>query len=175
MKKAFGMFAEAGPAPQFQAAPTLLRPSSARRIGNLRALVAEFAERDIGGAGAALFLGCSLTAARNYISELLDAGVVAARPVKQAAGAIDRTLYELTADPLVVHRFLATLVRTQGAVGISARRGAEGMEAKPDASHVHRVWLDTGLSLSMSNVPARRDPLVAALFGAPVLRKEHRS
>jgi hypothetical protein len=173
MKNAIEMLADANSAPLLEDAGTLLRPASARRIGNLRALVAEFAERDIGGAGAALFLGCSLTAARNYISELLDAGVVAARPVREAAGCVDRTLYHRTTDPLVVHRFLAALAKPRGGNGMPAPRGARGVEARPDGSHVHRVWHDAALPLAMSNAPARRDPLVTALFGAPALRKEH--
>lgn len=108
------------------AAESLLRPSSARRLGNLRALVAEFAARDIGHAGVALFLPCSSTTARNYIAELLGAGLIIALPARQAAGGLDRTLYRRTADPL--------------SVNVSRRAGP---------------------------APARRDPLVAALFGVP--------
>ena len=144
----------------------LLRPSSARRLRNLRALVAEFSGRDIGNSGVALFLGCSLSAARNYVSELLDAGVVASHPVRQKAGCVDRTLYRLTADPLAVHQFLAALVISHGIEGTPARRGAAGRERAPDFERVHCLWREAGFSFGANHTPARRDPLVAALFGA---------
>jgi hypothetical protein len=138
-----------------------LRPSSARRLGHLRGLVAEFADRDIGQKGVALVLGCSQTAARNYLAELVDAGVVAAHPVRQAAGCMDRRLYRITADPLAVHRYLAALAR-------SHRRSAERDDAAvsapvPDGARIYRSWLAADFSPGR---PARRDPLVAALFGA---------
>lgn len=148
-----------------RAAP-LLRPSSVRRLGNLRALVSEFSGRDIGSSGVALLLGCSLSAARNYVAELLDAGVVAPSPVKQKAGCVDRTLYRLNADPLAVHQFLAALARSHDVDGMPALRGAVERQAPPDPIHVHRQWRDAGLCFAANNAPARRDPLVAALFGA---------
>ncbi|RJG21487.1 hypothetical protein D3872_06720 [Massilia cavernae] len=117
-----------------------------RRISNLRALVEEFGKRDLGCAAAALFLSCSFSSARNYIVELLDAGVLAAHPVRQGAGCLDRTLYQLTADRLARQRFLATLAESD----------------------------DAGFSFGPGDRPARRDPLVAALFGAPGSDAEHR-
>jgi hypothetical protein len=111
------------------------RPSSARRLGNLRALVDEFDGRDIGCAGVAVFLGCSLSAARNYISELLDAGILNVHPAKQGPGCADRIVYRLAADPAAVQRFRATLGDPDGAA-VQCQRPC-------------------------------RDPLVAALFGAP--------
>lgn len=68
-----------------------MRRSSYRRQANLRTLVAEFALRDIGSAGVALLLDCSISAARNYIIELVDAGVLVSHPVRQRAGGVDRT------------------------------------------------------------------------------------
>ena len=131
-----------------------LRPASARRIGNLRALVVEFTARDIGNAGVALLLGCSLTAARNYVAELLDAAVIVAHPVRQAAGGLDRTLYSRSADPLTVADFLAALARRQRAADLQA---CGSWCSEVDVDVVRRA----------ASTPARRDPLVAALFGAP--------
>lgn len=146
--------------------PAPLRPSSARRLRNLRALVREFSGRDIGYVGAALFLDCSLSAARNYVAELLDASVVVSHPVRQAAGCVDRTLYRLSADPRTVHEFLAGLARSQGADGMPERHGAASMETPPDPACVNRTWRTADFSLGIGSAPARRDPLVAALFGA---------
>ncbi|RJG14453.1 hypothetical protein D3872_17715 [Massilia cavernae] len=109
-------------------------------------MVEEFGERDIGCAAAAMLLNCSLTAARNYILELLDAGVVASHPVRQDAGCLDRTLYQLSADRPLVQRFLATLADTDRA----------------------------DFPFGAPNPPARRDPLVTALFGAPGRRADQR-
>lgn len=145
----------------------VMRPSSARRLKNLRALVAEFSARDIGCAGTALFLGCSLSAARNYICELLDAAVVASLPVRQAAGCVDRTLYRLTADPLAVHEFLAGLARSHGEHAMPAPRGAASIDMSPDPESAHRTWRTADFTLGVGEGPARRDPLVAALFGMP--------
>lgn len=144
----------------------LLRPSSARRLANLRALVAEFGGREIGCAGVALFLDCSLSAARNYVATLLDAGVIASHPDRQAAGCVDRTLYRQAADPPEVHQFLGALTETHGAEGMPTRRGATELERSPDPERIHRLWRDANFSVGAGRSPARRDPLVAALFGA---------
>lgn len=141
------------------------RPSSARRMSNLRALVEEFGNRDLGCAGAALFLGCSYSSARNYLAQLLDAGVVASHPVRLGAGCIDRTLYRLTADPLVVHRFLAALAGPTGVQGMPAHGGTERLETAPHAGSTRIVWRNADFSLAVGYAPTHRDPLVAALFG----------
>lgn len=146
----------------------LLRPSSARRLRNLRALVSEFSGRDIGCAGVALFLGCSLSAARNYVAELLDASVVASHSVRQARGCVDRTLYRLTADPLAVHQFLAGLARSHDEHAIAPARGATASNnMAPNPEYIHRTWRTADFTLGAGQGPARRDPLVAALFGVP--------
>lgn len=139
------------------------RPSSARRMSNLRALVEEFGNRDLGCAGAALFLGCSYSSARNYLAQLLDAGVVASHPVRLGAGCIDRTLYRLTADPLVVHRF--RLGRADRRPGHASAGGTERLETAPHAGSTRIVWRNADFSLAVGYAPTHRDPLVAALFG----------
>lgn len=156
MKKAFVASVPAALAP-------MLRPSSARRLSNLRELVAEFAGRDIGHTGVALFLGCSLSAARNYVAELLDAGVVASHPVRQAAGCMDRRLYRLTVDPLAVHRYLAALARSHRDGEVPEWEDGAANDPMPNVERIHRNWSAADFSLG---APVRRDPLVAALFGA---------
>jgi hypothetical protein len=161
MEKAFVTAAAAAR----QQAP-MMRPSSARRLCIMRELVAEFARRNIGHTGVALFLGCSLSAARNYVFELLDAGVVASHPVRQAAGCVDRKLFRLAADPLAVRKYLAALPRSHGERGAVAWGDGEAAEPMPDVARIHRNWSVADFSMG---APARRDPLVAALFGAPRL------
>jgi hypothetical protein len=138
----------------------MLRPSTLQRLGNMRTLVTELAARDIGYADVACLLGCSLTTARNYVAELLDAGLVSALLLGQGESGSERTRYRRTADPLAVHRFLAALSRPL--------KGAEDAapQTRPDGARVHRTWLPADFSAGAHHAPARRDPLVAALFGA---------
>jgi hypothetical protein len=93
------------------------RPSSALRERRLRALIEEFAARDMGYAGVAVFLNCSTSAARNYVHSLVDERLIEEAPAGCAASSEERTVFRL-------HSL-----------------------AQPIAA------------------PARRDPLVAALFG----------
>jgi hypothetical protein len=153
--------AAANPAPvrrrSTQSGAAMLRPSSARRLANLHALVAEFGERDLGRSGVAALLGCSMSASRNYLAALSNARVVFLQPGVPASGYGDRMLYRLTADALAVHDFLAGLA---GPFGTS-----EANLASPPGQ-VRRIWRDSESFVCDRAVPARRDPLVAALFGA---------
>lgn len=123
-------------------------PSSVRRLANFRVLVAEFAVRQMGCAAVAEVLHCSSSAARNYLHELLDGGIVTRHP-------IDRTVYCQNSDPLVAHEFLAALARL-----------GQGKRTALPTRRVHSLWNDAIVCCSSADQPARRDPLVAALFGA---------
>ncbi|MEO7494999.1 MAG: hypothetical protein ABIT83_15415 [Massilia sp.] len=119
------------------AAAGTARPSSLRRVHNLRILVAAFSERDLGGGGVVGVLDCSPSTARNYLLELMDARVIVPYPRRQPAGSADRLLYRLSDERHVVSAFLAELNRWDG--------GTETLCAPGDGE--------------------RRDPLMAALFG----------
>jgi hypothetical protein len=106
-----------------------MRPSSLLRNTRLNALLAALAVRDLGSIGTAALLDCSASSARNYLLELLDAGVVSA--ILNPAVGNERTVYRLNTDRLLVDDFQSTLAPDCGATA------------------------------------AARDPLVAALFGAP--------
>lgn len=123
--------------PVESAAACTARPSSLRRVHNLRILVAAFAERDLGGGGVVGLLDCSASTARNYLLELMDARVIVPHPRRQPAGSADRLLYRLSDERHVVNAFLAELNRWDGGAG----------------------------ALSAPDECDRRDPLVAALFG----------
>jgi hypothetical protein len=135
---------------------TTKRPSSARRLANLHTLVAEFAHRDIGRNGVAELLGCSPSASRNYIAELLDARVVFLSPARPRIEWKDRTQYRLTDDPIAVQEFLAGLADPLGAT----------LPSGSVADAAQRMGRNTNFGLAAGIEPARRDPLVAALFGA---------
>jgi hypothetical protein len=148
----------------FQATASLLRPSTARRILNLYLLVGEFEGRNLGCCGASLFLGCSVSAARNYIYELLDAGVIVSHPLRAPAGDIDRTQYHLAADRRVVREFLAALTQWH-------KDGAGKHRVLPLGECDHGGLHDVADSLNPVTAQTTRDPLVSALFGAPRLDK----
>lgn len=135
---------------------TMIRPSSAKRLANLHTLVAEFAQRDIGRTGVAELLGCSPSASRNYIAELLDARVVFSSSARPRIEWKDRTLYRLTHDPIAVQEFLAGLAEPSGA----------HLTGGSVAELVRGMGRNTNFGLAANIEPARRDPLVAALFGA---------
>jgi hypothetical protein len=86
-----------------------MRPSTLRRSENLLRLLGEFETRDLGPLGVALVLGCSASAARNYIAELLDARVIRRLPGGPGDGCADRVVYGVDQDAQRVARFKAAL------------------------------------------------------------------
>lgn len=150
-----------------------LRASSARRIEQLRALVAELMMRDIGYVGVATLLKCSQSAARIYVQELRNAGIITASPIRQPPDCVDKFAYRLHSDPQQVRAFLATLSQPQRCNISSPRKGGHTDEASSNVRRFHIMQDDANISLRVSDAPAQRDPLVAALFGAPGLSKKN--
>jgi hypothetical protein len=135
-------------------------PSSERRRANLQALVREFTLRDIGPACASALLGCSLSASRYYLAELLDAGLVAPQLAREKADCGKHQRFTLKADAPAVRDFLHSLdVSTRSAGPLYGSTGGQ----------IRRVWLGANHWRDATHAPARRDPLVAALFGAAEL------
>jgi hypothetical protein len=137
-----------------------IRPSTIQRLLNFRKLVAEFAARDLGYGEAGELLGCSASGARNYVNRLLDAGVVAPRRTRGADGK-DLNVFRLNPDPQVARAFLAMMER-QRRVDTLAPRQAAPRTAAADAGFPASP---PPLCPGADDAPARRDPLVAALFG----------
>jgi hypothetical protein len=149
-----------------------MRPSTLRRIERLSSLVAEFSVRDLGHAGVAALLQCSASSARNYVIELMDAGVIRLSPNGQPDGCIDRIVYRLNADQRLVDEFQAALAYPENTRAAAVRR-EPGL-----ASSVHhfRIVPDgIGSALDAGVIAAARDPLVTALFGVPPSRNEPRA
>jgi len=141
--------------------PTV-RPSTARRNENLVSLVAELSLREMGYVGVARHLNCSPSCARNYISQLLDLGVIAISPNRPQAGAVDRTVFRLNSVLASCAHDSAEKVQGRNAGRLSLDLSQETV--KGDSCH----WLETAVSLAWSTgVAPSRDPLVAALFGSP--------
>lgn len=131
---------------------------SSRRIANIRHLLAALAHGSMGPGGVADLLGISHTAARNYLETLVQNGVAVHDPVQ-------RTHVCLRPDQLVRQRFLDEL--EQGAARrVALRRSLTRHCLDPGQSFLHVLADDAGFPLEMRRQPPRRDPLVAALFGA---------
>lgn len=127
--------------PDTEVASARLAPSSVRRCANIKMLIGELASRDMRAEDAAVMLQASASCARNYMNELCAAGVIAATFQLDSTPKIRRPYYRLSADLERVRAFAAGLAPL-------------GREVPPPAKRVN-------------GAPARRDPLVAALFGSP--------
>jgi hypothetical protein len=139
-----------------------MRPSTVQRLLNLRTLVAELALRELGYTEAGALLDCSPSGVRNYFNRLLDAGVVAPRRTRGADGK-DLTLFRLNPDPQVASGFIAMLER-QRRTDVIAPRQITVRTAAADAG-LATVAVPPAPCDEAADAPARRDPLVAALFG----------
>ena len=141
--------------------------STARRRARLDLLVAELALRDMNHADVARFLPCSLSAARAYMHDLLDAAVVSLAFSSMGKVNMDSAIYRLCANRLIVKDLLDSRVYDR----ISSRANLQ-REAAPGTRHVHILSDDVKFDVKICNFPVRRDPLVAALFGERVAKGE---
>jgi hypothetical protein len=132
------------------------KPSSERRRANLHTVMLEFTRRDVGPACVSELLGCSLSASRYYLATLLEAGLVAPKPVRSQTAHGKGRPFTLSADAAAVRDFFDGLAASPGSAGPGCCNGG----------HVRRVWHGANYWRSPARPPARRDPLVAALFGA---------
>jgi hypothetical protein len=140
-----------------------MRPSTVQRLHNFRTLVAEFAARDLGYGEAGVLLDCSTSGARNYVNRLLEAGVVVQRRTRGADGK-DLTVFRLNPDPHVARGFLAMMARQQRVDALLPRQASAARSAAAVARFPAAPVAPPGCD-DADDAPARRDPLVAALFG----------
>jgi hypothetical protein len=141
----------------------LPRPSTIRRIEKLRALVTALAARDMGYVSVAALLECSPTSSRQYLAQLADAGVVSYRPGRRP-GSTGGGSYRLNADPRAARVFLSTLTAADVPATKLRRTIRPRYAGIPGGRYVHVMDGDS-LPRSTDEGRARRDPLVAALFG----------
>lgn len=143
-----------------------MRPSSMRKLDRMRTLVGQMSMRDMDSMDIAELLRCSHTAARNYLSELLQAGVVISNRGRALGGGAIRLGFRLTGDTNMVERYLAALHASTSAEFLS-RRVSQAPDEIKAKRHFHVMGDDRFLTVRVTLQPVRRDPLVAALFGAP--------
>lgn len=133
-----------------------MKSASMRRIGNFRKLLSGLHEKGMDSYTIANYLHMSHTAARTYIQQLLDAGVVVS--VRTSA---TKPQLRLCADPRPVAFFLAELdAMEEDLLDAGACRTALG-----GSRFIHLLADDVNHTVPSRRVHAQRDPLVAALFG----------
>jgi hypothetical protein len=132
---------------------------SARKIANMRRLVGALTQGSMGQAATAELLQVSYTAARSYLDILIRAGIVDRDPER-------RTRYRLQAETSLAERFLSSLARNDESQRVSLRRSTSRHCENPGATFLHVLSDDICFPLVRHQILVRRDPLVAALFGA---------
>lgn len=145
-----------------------IRPATLQRRQRLQALVAELGARDMDVGAVAALLQCSGTTARSYLSDLLEASVIhAGRPSECGPDCRKRNAFRLNRDPCLVQDFLAGLRAMPRCEAVLTRPNKRAKSAQVfGARYFHIMADDCYLSVKASLVVIRRDPLVAALFGA---------
>ncbi|CAN7458053.1 winged helix-turn-helix domain-containing protein [Pseudoduganella sp. LjRoot289] len=141
-----------------------------RRIENMQKLIAELQQHEMLADEIAWFLKFSPSGARKYIRDLRDAGVIElARYIEGTATYLGKAVYQLTPDPERVKMFLAAIVqpKREGAPPRKERPSLREQAMAGAGRHFHILADDTHYAIRVNRGPVTRDPLVAALFGAP--------
>jgi hypothetical protein len=133
--------------------------ASSQRIDKLRVLVAALDQRSMGPGAVMELLEVSYSAARNYLHELAQAGIADPDPERH-------TVMRLNADLQVRERFFAGLSERLGQARVSLRRSTSRHCMNSSGRYLHVLADDVSFPLVLHRDPVRRDPLVAALFGA---------
>jgi hypothetical protein len=142
-----------------------LRATRKRRIARLQAIVAELKVRDLGCAGTAALVECSQSAARLYLAELREAGVICARTIRQGAGNADKFAHRLSSDEQLIERFLAMLGDSMRSDSDCACVGLRDVPATALVRRFHLIRDDDKTPHRVSNSLPVPDPLISALFG----------
>ncbi|WP_090436942.1 MULTISPECIES: winged helix-turn-helix domain-containing protein [Telluria group] len=141
-----------------------------RRIENMQKLVAELQNHEMLADEIAWFLKFSPSGARKYIRDLREAGVIElARYIEGTATYLGKAVYQLTPDAERVQAFLAAIAqpKREGAPPRKERPSLREQSMAGNGRHFHILADDTHYAIRVNRGPVQRDPLVAALFGAP--------
>lgn len=110
-------------------------------------------------------LNCSPSSIRNYIRQLLRAGVVVQATPEKSENARQKD-YRLTVDAIIVDNFLEGLGTPQLCKKISVVASHHLHMSLGDARYFHFLGVTDIGSCIRERSHIRRDPLVAALFGS---------
>jgi DNA-binding transcriptional ArsR family regulator len=157
--------------PQASSASVPLLPSTARRLANIRLLLAELSQREMNMDEIALLLNASASAVRNDIVELRRAGIVHAVHVQQGSYRSGKPSYRLSSNPELSRAFIDGIVNAnaEGDGNVVVRRGRAdkpGQFTIGNGRRIHMFGDEVHYAVRVDRDPVRRDPLVTALFGA---------
>jgi hypothetical protein len=145
-----------------------MKSSTLRRIENLHRLVTALGQGGMGPVDVMQLLQVSYSAARNYFEELALAGI-------GEYGGDRGTQLRLLPDETAIRHYLATLAERVTQPRVSLRRSSSRHCANPGKRFLHVLADDVRFPLVLDCHPVRRDPLVAALFGAAHRGNENES
>lgn len=128
----------------------------------LRLALRAMAGRQLDLTGVSTCLRCTTATARACVEQLVDAGVVCTAP-QTGCGA--EVAYRLHADAEKVGAYLEMLSSAVHARFVMVGRHSGKNDLVVDGRRFHIMKDDLGFVLDIGRLPARRDPLVAALFG----------
>lgn len=137
-----------------------------RRIANIRLIIDTLPAREMDIDDICALLQFSPSGARKYISELLAGSVIEiARYLDATATYSGRPAYRLAPDQVTINEYLARLEKNMAAP--QREPVAKSMFPQVPGRNFHIMDDDTHFAVRIHRAPVMRDPLVAALFGAP--------
>jgi predicted ArsR family transcriptional regulator len=136
---------------------------TASRAANLRRLVAELQQRDMSRADISQLLDVSESPACRYLADLRRAGVAEFSFYRGAArGSLGAHVYRITADGERVRAYLDLLSEPRA----PQSRTALAIALRDPSRRLYFAMDDEPFEVPVHRGPVRRDPMVAALFGA---------
>jgi hypothetical protein len=148
------------------------RPSTMVRTERLRALIGELSIRNMDWPEMSCFLACSQSAVRNYIRELEQAKVVFALRLLDSPDNRGSKKYRVNDDASLVERYMDGLSNAENLHLTPTKVRVRGRTSLADARYFHVLLGGECLNLAGGRDQIRRDPLVAALFGATNMRSD---
>ena len=138
-----------------------------RRVGLMRALIAEFGARDMATDEVCAFLGFSPSGTRKYLQDLRAAFLVeVAHHVERHNSHVPMPIYRLTADKDRVTHFLQLLAAPGHKKSMAGRPSNLSLAQRAPGRHLHILEDDQVLPLRLhKDGPIIHEPVLAAFFG----------
>jgi len=144
-------------------APPAKPANITRRIEKMRMLVDELRQRDMTFPEICALLQYSPSGTRKFTLELRDAGVASiARHINPTPFSTGTPVYRLTSDETLLQSFLDRLTVARRS---DLAQNYDAARIVVDGHHLHVVQDNGYHAIKVHRAPAKRDNLVAALFG----------
>jgi hypothetical protein len=145
-------------------------PSDLRHLDQVHRLLAQLDAGDMQAGELARVLGTPASRIRRHILELCRAGVIHVVPAAPGAARGEQPRYRLSPDQERGRAFLKNMMAPPPGRAASAEGAAHASRCRqgsdPLGQRFHEFSGDTSEDIFIDQHLVRRDPLVAALFGA---------